>query len=297
VDIVQFTPLLILVPAMVASLVLLRVNQHYASPALAIVNRWLRWLMLAGGSAQLCIHFGWSARPFAVLLVAFLIGWFFLESIYHWLAVHAMSVSPMPLFPRFTANRGGDEWPVQGRFLTLRDQIRATGFKTVQALRAEVASGLHIRASFYQDATGLTRLQVTFIPQPMGNVTVCLHLATQLADGRRIVTDNHYLPFAGFYPENWCLERRPWIRRLATLLERHRARVSGAAGTAVPWTTDPLADLNAQQGELEHLNTQLGFLLPSPEHEEHGRISVEGRYRVWKEILSLNYLGRPARYE
>ena len=280
---------------MVLSLVLMRVNQHFASPALAIVNRWLRWIVLAGGSAEITAHFGWSERPFGVLFTAYLIGWFLLESVYHWLAIHAMSVSPLPLFPRFVANRGGDEWPVQGRFMRLRDQIRAAGFKHVQALRAEVATGLYVRASFYHGADGATRLQVTFLPQPMGNVTVCLQLSTQTADGRRVVTDNHHLPFAGFYPENWFVARRPWCRRLPRLLAKHRERVALAAATIVPWTTEPLEDVNAQQTELERLNTQLGFLLPSPEHEEHGRISSEGRYRVWKEMLSLNYLGRPAR--
>ena len=290
-------PIIVLIPAMAVSLLLMRLNQHYASPGLAIVNRWLRWGVLAGGSAQVARHFEWSERPFAVLFAAFVIVWFLLESVYHWMAIHAMSVSPLPLFPRFSLNRGGDEWPVQARFLKLRDQIRAAGFKHVQALRAEVASGLYVRASFYHSADGATRLQATFLPQPMGNVTVCLHLATQTADGRRVVTDNHHLPFAGFYPENWLVERRPWCRTLPKLLELHRERVARAAATLVPWANEPLDDVNAQQGELERLNTQLGFLLPSPEHEEHGRISSEGRYRVWKEMLTLNYLGRPARYE
>ena len=291
------TPILLLIPAMLASLVLMRVNQHFASPTLAIINRWLRWVVLAGGSAEMTAHFGWSERSFGALFTVYLIGWFMLESIYHWAAIHAMSVSPLPLFPRFTLNRDGDEWPVQSRFMRLREQIRSAGFKHVQALRAEVASGLHVRASFYHSADGATRLQATFLPQPMGNVTLCLHLATQTADGRRIVTDNHHLPFAGFYPESWLVERHPWRRTLAGLLAVHRERVAQNGGTLVPWTTEPLDDVNSQQSELERLNTQLGFLLPSPEHEEHGRISSEGRYRVWKEMISLNYLGRPARYE
>jgi hypothetical protein len=213
------------------------------------------------------------------------------------MAIHAMSVSPLPLFPRFSLNRAGDEWPVQGRFLKLRDQLRAEGFKQVQALRAEITSGLHLRLSIYQNADNTSRLQVAFLPQAAGNVTVCLHLATQTADGRRLVTDNHFLPFAGFYPESWHVERRPCARSFARLLARHRDRVSGAGSAAVPWTSEPLDDLNAQQTDLERINTELGFLLPHAEHEEHGRISHEGRYRVWKEMLSLSYLGRAARYE
>lgn len=282
---------------MVLSLLLLKLNQHYASPVLAIVNRWLRWGVMAGGLAQIFLHFEWSTRSFSALFAAFFIGWFLLDSIYRWMAIHAMSVSPLPLFPRFAINRAGDEWPVQGRFLKLRDQLRAAGFKQVQALRAEVATSLYLRLSIYQNADNTTRLQVAFVPQPMGNVTVCLHLATQTAAGHRIVTDNHYLPFAGFYPESWHVERRPRMRSFLRLLVRHRDRVAGAGAAPVPWTSEPLDDLNAQQSELERINTELGFLLPHAEHEEHGRISHEGRYRLWKEMLSLNYFGRSARYD
>jgi hypothetical protein len=288
---------LFLIPAMILSLLLLKLNQHYASPVLAIVNRWLRWGVMAGGLAHVFLHFEWSERSFGVLFTAFFIGWFLLDGIYRWMAIHAMSVSPLPLFPRFVVNRAGDEWPVQARFLKLRDQLRAAGFKQVQALRAEVATSLYLRLSIYQNADNTTRLQIAFVPQPMGNVTVCLHLATQTAAGRRIVTDNHYLPFAGFYPESWHVERRPRTRSFSRLLARHRDRVATSGAAPVPWTGEPLDDLNAQQSELERINTDLGFLLPRTEHEEHGRISHEGRYRLWKEMLSLNYLGRSARYE
>ena len=282
---------------MLLSLVLVKLNQHYASPVLAIANRWVRWAVMAGGLAQLFQHFQWSHRPYGVLFCVFLIAWFLLDAIYRWMAIHAMSVSPLSLFPRFSVNRAGDEWPVQGRFLKLRDQLRAEGFKQVQALRAEVATSLYLRLSIYQNTDNTIRLQIAFVPQPMGNVTVCLHFATMTAEGRRIVTDNHYLPFAGFYPENWLIERRPLCRSFMRLLGRHRNRVAIAGIAAVPWTTEPLDDINGQQSELERINTDLGFLLPSTEHEEHGRISHEGRYRVWKEMLTLNYFGRPARYE
>lgn len=295
-DPIVITPVFVLVPVMLASLVLMRLNQANPSPIFALLNRWLRCVAFAGGAALLAVRFG-GERPFGVMLTVFLLGWFLLETIYHWAAIHAMSVSPLPLFPRYTVNAGGDEWPVQQRFLKLRDQTRAAGFKFVQALRAEVLAGLYVRTSFYQTSDATVRLQVTFLPQPAGGVGVCLHFATRTADGRRIVTDNHYLPFAGFYPENWLVARHPLSRSLTSLLQRHRRRVNQIGGTPVPWVGEPIEDVNEQQSRLEHLNTELGFLLPSSEHEEHGRISAPGRYRIWKELLSLNYLGRAARYD
>ena len=108
------------------------------------------------------------------------------------------------------------------------------------------------------------------------------------------MTDDLYIPFAGFYPENWLVERHPWCRSLPQLLARHRRRLAGVA--VIPFSTDPMADLNASQYELDRVNTELGFLHPRHEREDLGKITQEGRYRVWKEIWTLNYLGRSARY-
>ena len=88
-----------------------------------------------------------------------------------------------------------------------------------------------------------------------------------------------------------CIRDRP------RLLARHRARLTRAGETPVPWTDDPLTDLNDQQKELERVNTELGFLVPPGQREECGKITQAGRYRVWKEYWLLQYLGRSARYE
>lgn len=291
-------PAYFMIPLMVVALGLLKLNQSLSSPVLGILNRWLRVIVVAGGLALIWQRFDWAGgRGFGVLFAVFSLVWVLIDGIYRWLAIHAMSVSPLPLFPRFIVNKAGDEWPVQRRFLKLRESIRAAGFHNVQALRAEVATSLYVRLSVYEDEAKATRLQVAFLPQPVGGVVVCLHFSTKLADGRRLVTDNHFLPFAGFYPENWWLERRPLSRSFASLLTRHRARVAAAGVVVDTWGSEPLTDLNSQQSELERINTELGFLLPHAEHEEHGRISHEGRFRVWKEMLTLDYLGRAARYE
>ena len=53
-----------LVAAMVVSLVLYQLNQRFASPVLAIFNRWLRWFIFAFGAAKIASDFGWSDRPY-----------------------------------------------------------------------------------------------------------------------------------------------------------------------------------------------------------------------------------------
>ncbi len=281
--------------AIAGSLVLAQLNQRIGSPVLAILERWLRWLIFGFGAAYICVDFNLIDRPYGTLAVVFLLVWFLFETLYNWLGIQALSVSPLPLFPRYTPNPGGEEWPTQPRLLKVREWLRAQGFKPVQSLRAEIGGGLYLRVSVYQDAEARMRIQATFFPQPRGTVGVCFSLASVTADGGRFVTDNFHIPFAGFYPENWLVERRPLRRSLPWLLNRHRARLAGEQ--LVPFSSEPLADLNAQQHELDQLNTQLGFLNPHAEREEFGKITQAGRYRVWKEIWMLNYLGRAARYQ
>lgn len=283
--------------AIVVSLVLAQVNQRAASPLIAIVERWLRWFVFAFGAAQICQDFALIDRPYWALAAVFFLVWFLGETAINWLSIHALSVSPLPLFPRYVVNQAGDEWPTQRRPLQLRDWLRAQGFKQVQALKAEIGGGIYLRVSVYQDAAATTRVQVTFIPRSSGAVNISFIVTSLTASGRRYVTDNLYVPFAGFYPENWFVERAPLSRALPKLLARHRARLERAGETPVVFTTEPHADLNATQGELDRLNTELGFLHSQPDREDLGKITHEGCYRVWKEIWTLNYLGRAARYE
>ena len=75
-----------------------------------------------------------------------------------------------------------------------------------------------LRVSIYHDAQANVRVQVTFIPQANGAISVCYAVTSVGADGSRYLTDNLYIPFAGFYPENWFVERAPWRRSLPRLL-------------------------------------------------------------------------------
>ena len=282
--------------AMIVSLVLFQFNQRHGSPVLAIVNRWLRWIIFALGAAFICRDFQLIDRPYWVLAASFFLLWFLGETLYNWLAISALSLSPLPLFPRYTANQSGDEWPTHKSLLKVRDWLRSNGYKQVQALRAEMGGGIYLRLSIFQDASAKLRLQVMFLPQPSGVISVCYVLTSMTAEGHRYVTDNLYIPFGGFYPESWLVERQPWRRALQGLVNRHQVRLANAREVAVPFPYEPLVDINAAQNELDRLNTELGFLVPHAEREEQGKITHEGRYRVWKEIWMLDYLGRSSRY-
>src|SRR5476651_1683322 len=175
----------IIVVAMCVSVLILRINQRLASPVVAIADRWLRWLIFPVLGAWSCRYLDLIDRPLWVLAVAGFLIWFLVETLYNWLAIAALSVSPLPLFPRYAINSSGEEWPVQPRLLKIREWLRAQGFRQTQALKAEIGGGIYLRVSIYQDALATVRVQVTFIPQSNGAISVCFAVSSVTADGSR----------------------------------------------------------------------------------------------------------------
>ena len=103
-------------------------------------------------------------------------------------------------------------------------------------------------------------------------------------------------PFGGFYPENWSVERKPWTRSPDKLLQRHLARIDAKAQALMPFVTNPLEQINADQRIVEQLNRDLGFLHSPAEVAEKGRLTLAGKGRLWQELWTLSYLGWPLDY-
>jgi hypothetical protein len=287
---------LFLAPSVAVLLLLFYINLRVASPILAIPIRWLRWVLFACFVAEANSELDLVDRPLWVVAIAVFLLWFLLESGFNWLKVSAISLSPMPLFPRYVVNSSGDEWPTQKRLLRVRDWLREHRFVHEQALKAELGGGIWLRTSIYHSHDRTLRLHVLFVPQEKGAITVCYSLGTLAEGGRRYVTDNLYIPFGGFYPESWHVERSPWHRSLVGLVARHQARLKQSGDAPIKWEISPIDDINQQQQHMEMINTELGYLLPHAEREEFGKITPEGRFRIWKEAWLLDYLGIARRY-
>lgn len=283
---------LILLGLFLVSLLISYGNWQWNVPVIAILNRWYRWVALSFLVASLAMDFSWTGRPFWLVALTVFLVWFLLETIYYYLIILALSRSPMPLFPRFQRNTGGDEWPATKQFILLRDWLRSQGFKKLQSVKAPLDDSVAIRSSIYQDETGTVRCQVLFFPMRSVRANAAFILSTQTQEGELVITDNVCLPFGGYYPDTWFLERKPLCRSLCRLLKYHKRRLQRDAVNILPWDNDePLEELNRQQRQLEQINVSQGFLNTPDLHEERGRITGEGRYRLWKEIWLLNYFG------
>lgn len=265
---------------------------RWGIPVFLLVGRWLRWILFAALFTFCLKAFELSYRPDWVLFVTGLGVWFLLETGYNWLAIKALSRSDLPLFPKFQPNRDGDEWPADKRLIEVREWLRNQNFRRLSALKAELFEGVHLRSSIYESEDRRTRVQILFIPKRRGGASACYTITTNGQDGRRLITDNLFLPFGGYYPDGWELVRKPLIGSLRRLLALHEKRLRKSTIEPVPFEEEPLDEINAQQRILERINLETGFLLPPPRQEEEGRISHEGRYRLWKEMWLMAYFGR-----
>lgn len=266
------------------------------SPLIAIFGRWMRWIFMGTLIAGMIRLFGSTGYPFSILLVACLLGIFLVETAYNWLAISALSRSELPLFPKFEENDRGEEWPSATAFIKLKDWLRQGGFQRRQALVSTLGESILMRVSVYENEDQTIRLHILFLPNARGNTAVCFTFFSETHGDKALITDNIFLPFGGFYPESWSVERRPWMRSPQHLLDRHRARLDAQGEQLRPFTTVPLEKINQDQRLVESLNRDLGFLHPIAEQAEAGRLTTAGKARIWQEVWTLAYLGLPLRY-
>ena len=267
-------------------------STRWGIPALMVIGRWLRWFVFSALFAFFLQVFELSFRPDWVHFVTGLALWFVLETGYNWIAIKALSRSELPLFPQFYNNEDGDEWPADQRFIDLKDWLRREGYRRLKALKAVLFEDTVLRASIYESEDKLTRIQSLFLPKPRGSATACYTVSTNAKSGERIITDNLFLPYGGYYPESWNMCRKPLIGSLQKLILLHHKRVLSLKLEPVSVEDDALDEVNEQQRILERLNTETGFLVPRAFQEEEGKITSDGCYRMWKEMWMLAYLGR-----
>ncbi len=261
-------------------------------PTLLLIARWLRWLLFGALFAYFLKVFEISFRPDWVHFVSGLALWFVLETGYNWIAIKALSRSELPLFPQFYVNEEGDEWPADKHFIQLKEWLRAEKYKRLSPLKAELFEGTYLRASIYQSSDGFTRIQTLFLPKRKGGATACYTISTYTKSGDRIITDNLFLPYGGYYPATWNNCRRPLIGSLQRLLLLHHKRLVQFKAEPVACEYDALEEINDQQRILERLNTETGFLVARPRQEEEGKLTSDGCYRLWKEMWLLAYFGK-----
>lgn len=283
---------------LLAALFLLLViwNGRYGSLLVSVLSRWLRLAVLTIATTSLCVVFEWLDRPLPILLAASAICWILIDSLRNWIVTGVLSRSQMPLFPRFRRSEEGDAWPVSASLLKLKAWIRKAGFRFEAAVHADLTDDVRIHGSLFSDPSRTTRLQVLFLPQRNGSFIASLAFQSVHADGTCLLTDNSFVPFGGFFPENYDVRREPLLRSPDRLLKLHADRIEKLGGALRIFETDAVSDLNDLQSQMEQVNVDLGFMTPRPSRSEDGLLTHEGRYRLWREMGLLEYFGVASRY-
>ncbi|MGB0370632.1 MAG: hypothetical protein ACPGN3_04720 [Opitutales bacterium] len=286
----QIGPEQIVFTLFILFLSLMWLNRSYSIPLLGVINRWVRWIFFSLAIGVLIVDQELTDRPiWAVSTVAFL-GWFLIETLYFWLYTRAISFSEIPLIPMYRmADR--DEWPVDSRLIKLKNWLRTHGFKQSAFLLAELTPEVFIRNAVYENEGQTCRVQIVFMPMRGPQVQPFFIVSSVAKDGRRLITNNIPMPFGGTYPENWNVVRKPLIRSVESLLKVHTKYQKVLDFELAPFEESPLEEINGQQQMLEKTNIKNGFILPREYHEDYGMLSSDARYRLWKEIWMISYLG------
>lgn len=257
---------------------------------LVLLNRWMRWMLFGFGIAFLARDWGLTERPFWALAPAFLLFWVLVETVYTWLAVKALSVSEIPVFPRYRETTEKISWPVLPYFLKIKEQIREMGFSVESSLSADLGMGLKMQSLLYFSEDRRTRLQVLFVPRAKGCPATFLILSS-FRDDVRWMTDNVWLPAGGIFPAQWRMSRKPFVSSLRRLFRKHRNNLKRWKADPEEFPGEAVDFLNAEQDVLDRANIDRGILFPRGQRPEFGKLTGDGKYRVWKQILLLNYFG------
>lgn len=267
-------------------------NRKVELPILSALSRWLRLLLFSQFFTYFLLSL--SDAQYSILLssVTGALVWLLIESMVNWMWIKAFSLSDIPMFPNYKESKEQDFWPIQKRFFKIKDFLQANDFTKTTVFTFSLQEGIDIRNIVYRNQASTIRAQVMCIPSPLGSFTSTVSFYSKLEDGRFIITDNVNVPFGGFYPESWSVNRFPWKKNVSDLYKRH---LSVIKAESLQVLGDDLTEINAMQKKLEKLNIDLGFLHELSDWEDNGRITEGGRYRVWKELFFLNYFGKATR--
>jgi len=261
-------------------------------PLISIINRWIRWVLFSSVAAVLVSQLDWSNKPEWLLFCVFFGGWFLIESIYSWLSIRMLNYSNFPIFLTFRECSYSNWWPNQKKYIHLKRQLDHAGFTKLQTLQSPITETVSIFSVVFENEEKNIGLQVFFIPISSSSISHFYIFQSKTVEGKLLITDNLKIPFGGYYPEDWLLQRKPLISTWNKLLNLHENIIRREGHKCMEWTETPLENINREQQELRRINFFAGFLIPPHLQDTYGRISAEGRYRIWKEMWLLKYTGR-----
>ncbi|MDR2030521.1 MAG: hypothetical protein LBP65_03600 [Puniceicoccales bacterium] len=272
------------------SLELLHLPSLRRSIHFAILSHWVRLLAVTLVIACSCKLVVLPTTPFGLLLATGAGGWFLFESMALWRSIHRFAMHCTPLFPAYTVLADENCWPNVPELRPAQNLLKNSGF-TLECIARSDSTGPQLLICLVFRSTDdnsrlFLRLPCPAQPPALPSALVC----SGTADGRMLLTENFAGVFAGYYPSNWDVVRRPLCQNLAALLALHGRRQRHCQ--LVPVGKDPMEQLNGMQRELYETNRSRAFFVCS-QKDSRDCLSADAGFRIWMESLLLRYLGRP----
>ena len=266
-------------------------NHNKDSFILGIIIRWIRWALLSLFVPYIILQLGWAEINYWRFCIICFLGWFLLESFYNWFAIKALSFSEVSLFPQYRKTEKGGCWPTDERFKKAKTWLQKNDFIFDQSLISPITDTLNLRCLVYHNFDKTIRLQVFFFPFRKNTIAMNFSFQSFYSSGDTIITDNLSIPFGGYFPEKWTLNRLPKLRSIQSIFKRHQEILKKMNNKEQVFEKDALDCINEQQAQLESCNEKSGFLVNRKDRNTEGQLTDEGRFRVWREIWFLSYLG------
>ncbi len=283
------TLLTIVAAAIIMTLVVIvnRLQNNLPSPTNKLFCRWLRVLLMATFVSLLLLLIS-DNTDYWRLWLAGLLSWFFIESFHYWMFISAWNKSEFPLFPQVTTIDSTD-WPANKRFLWIKDWLRDNDFERKTVFKCTYMESVSHQLVVYENEEQTTRIYVMIMPDLQGIILDQLVFTTKLEDGTVFITDNVSLPFGAYYPEQWRIDRQPNKRSIVSIAKLHYNRINGLDVKANQ--SDYLEEYLDHYQTLEDLNVEQGIIHDKFNREEFGKVSSSGKFWLWLEMFTINYLG------
>lgn len=272
-------------------IILLILNKTLTIRIFGLIGHWVRWLIFACMFSLILTFFEWSNRPDWVHFISGLAIWFILETLYYKMTIHMLNISEMDLFPKYTSDTNDNLWPLNNEVLKIKELLSKEGFKSGETLKAQIIAHLTIRQAVYLDEAKKIRLNILFIPNAQNEIQLYYSLFSLKRSGEYWITDNQNMPFGGYYPDHWTVNRFPVCHSLNRLLKKHREAMQASQEEWSQLDEDVRTKTNRLQWELEKKNREMGFL-NEPNRNNKQQISSEGCFRIWTEMWLLAYFGK-----
>ena len=267
-----------------AVLILSALNAHFfASRNLCLLKRWTRCFFFSLAIA-LILDSLLPERRFEALLVGGFLLFFLGESLFYWIQLSVFNAAGLPLFAKYEPAENA--WLSAKKYVLLKRSIEKLGFKKCAAYKSEI-EGIETFATCFENAEKTVGLSVAFVPYTRKMYLTEFGYYSVLADGSRICTDSSSLPFGLEYPPNWRVERHPCVSSPSKLLKIHMSRLKAREEAAVRLPDTP--NINAELGEVEMTCRKCGLTNP-PTSSGGGILTPKGKYRLWKDMILVNFL-------